>query len=103
MTTLSTLLLDTVILIAILEVLGQDDGPELPQLVLVCIGVAVANCFWHLLLGWLLGHLIVVPVVVFDGIVLMVFCRLRIRQAAVASALFFVFRVFFGAIIDWMF
>lgn len=103
MSTLATLLLDSVILIILLEVLGRDDGPEFPKLALTCFGLAAANCLGRWVLWWFFGPLVVLPLFVFNAVVLMAVCRLRIKQALVAAALFFVFRTVCGAVVQWWF
>ncbi|MFH1266396.1 MAG: hypothetical protein ABIK89_11775 [Planctomycetota bacterium] len=101
--TFATFVLDTAILIALVLIFGRDRRPKALQVVLVSLGIAGAYCLCNLLPIWLLGHLIVVPLFIFSGIMLMLYGRLKLKPAAIASGLFFAFHVVLGAILGWFF
>ena len=96
-----TFILDTVILVALVMILGRDRRPKLPRLVLVSLAIAAAYSACDLLPTLLLGQLIVVPLILATGIALIVYCRLRLKPAAIASGLFFTVHILLRAVVGW--
>jgi hypothetical protein len=98
---LATYLLDTVLLMALVAVFGRDRRPKVLRLFLTSVGVAAAYCIYEWTRGLHLGHMIVVPLVIVTGIVLMLYCRLRLKQAAIVAGLFFALHVVLSFALGW--
>jgi hypothetical protein len=83
------LLLDAVVLMGILRLLQGDDAPDFIHTLLVSVGLSVVNFVSLLLLG-LFG---LIPILIIDGLILMYFCYLPLKQALIALALFMVYKI----------
>ncbi|NQT16766.1 MAG: hypothetical protein HQ582_28675 [Planctomycetes bacterium] len=93
MDVLVTYFLDTVLLMVLVAIFARDRRPKLIRLFFTGLGVAAAYCIYELIGDLKLGHMIVVPLVLVTGIVLMMYCRLKLKQAAVVAGLFFALHV----------
>ena len=91
-----TLILDTAILVALALIFGPKQQQKYPRV--LGSSAAVAGCFalYGLVPRWLLGYLFVLPLLVFTGAILMIFGRLRLKQAAIATGIFFLLHVLIG-------
>ncbi|MEX2187719.1 MAG: hypothetical protein WD875_13025 [Pirellulales bacterium] len=96
------LVCDTVVL-ALLVTWLQGGEPEWLKLGLVAFGMAVVNLVIVLLLGGFLGIFVLVPIVIVDGFILMLFCSLTIKQAAVAVAILLAYQLVFQLAITKLF
>lgn len=96
------LLCDTVVL-AILVVWLQGDEPDWLRLGLVALGIAVVNLVISLLLASVIGIFVLVPIVIADGFILMLFCHLTIKQAGIAVAILLGYQVVFYLVISKLF
>lgn len=77
--------LDSLILFGVLQLL-QGDAHELYEIVLVAIGMSVANLVIALALGGVIGMFAIVPILIVDALILMIYCRLPITHALIALA-----------------
>ena len=82
------LVLDVVVLVAMGVILGRKNQPRYLKLLAGSLAVAVAYLVYDLTQP-LFGYLLFVPVIAAPAVVLVVYGRLRWKQAAVASAVFF--------------
>ncbi len=94
--------LDVFVLAGLVAVL-QGDEPEWLKLLFVAFGMAVVNFVIALLLGEFLGLFILVPIVLVDGLILMFFCHLTIKQAAIAVAVLFAYQIVFALLMNYLF
>ncbi len=76
------LLLDSAALMFVLYLVMQDHLPDFWQIVLLSLGMAVANFVIAIALFSLIGWFVIVPIVLVNGLILMFFCHLTIPQAA---------------------
>ena len=90
------LVLDVVVLVAMGVIVGRKHQPRYLKLLLGSLAVAAAYMAYDWLPRWLLGYLFVVPLVAAAAVVLAVFGRLRWKQAAVASLVFFLIHAVAG-------
>jgi hypothetical protein len=83
------LFLDAVILFGIIYALLGEDAPEFVHILLVALGIAVANVLcsgaFYFLLG-ITGLIVLIPQLIIDGLILMYFCALTLKQSAIAVA-----------------
>ena len=98
-----TLILDFIILIALVLLLGRKSRPKLRRLLLVSLGAALAFFVCDLLPARLFAQLIMLPLAILTAVVLVVFCRLKMKPAALAAGLFLVLHIFLGAALEWFF
>jgi uncharacterized membrane protein len=77
------ILVDTLVLGGIISVVRSEDMPEWLHLIFVALGMAVANLLCAIFLGPLIGFLVILPIVLIDGLILMYFCSLTIKQAII--------------------
>jgi hypothetical protein len=96
------LIIDAAVLAALLLILGKNRLRQAPRAGLVGLGLALTWLVCDLLLRWLFGFLIVVPLTILTGVILKVYGRLRAKQAALAAAIFLVLRVVLGTIVPWL-
>ncbi len=96
------LLCDTIVL-AVLVGWLQGDEPDWLRLFLVALGIAAVNLVLGLLLGGTLGIYVLVPVVIADGFILMLFCHLTIKQAGIAVAILLGYQVVFYVVMSKLF
>ena len=89
------ILLDAVVLSGIISTLRGEDTPNWLHLIFVALGMAVANYVCVLLLGPILGFAILVPIVLLDGLILMYFCSLTIKQAIITLGVLIAYNVVF--------
>jgi hypothetical protein len=85
--------LDAAVLMGILYLLLQDQAPDFLQVLLVSVGMAVANLACALLLGHAIGLFVIIPIVLIDGFILMLYCHLTLQQAAIALALLIAWQI----------
>ncbi len=98
---LVTYLLDTLLLMALVVLFARDRRPKLTRLLLASLGVAAAYCIYEWTRGLHLGHMIVVPLVLVTGIVLMMYCHLKLKPAAIVAGLFFALHVVLSVALRW--
>jgi len=87
------LLADAAVLMFMVRLLLGDDAPEFAHIVYVALGMAVANLVIVLVLAGFLGLLVVVPVVIVDTLILMYFCYLDLKYAAITMGALLVYNV----------
>jgi hypothetical protein len=87
------LFLDAAVLMAVLHAILQNDAPDFVHLVLVSLGMAVANFACYVLLVSSIGLLVIAPILIIDGLILMYFCALTIKQAAITLGVLLVYQV----------
>lgn len=76
-------------LLLVLKLLLGDEAPGFMETLLVALGMAAVNFVCGLLLGiWGL-----IPIVLIDGLILMFFCHLAMKQAIIALAIFMVYKI----------
>ena len=93
------LLLDTAILIALVVALGRKRRPDYLKVVLSCLAVVAAYALYDLVPRWLLGYFFVVPLILITGVILVMFGRLSVKQAAMATGVFFLLHATIGWIL----
>jgi len=98
---LATYVLDTLLLMTLVVIFARDRRPKVVRLFLTGLGVAAAYCIYELIGDLNLGHMIVVPLVIVTGIVLMLYCRLKLKQAAIVAGLFFALHVVLSVALGW--
>jgi hypothetical protein len=82
--------LDMLLLAGLLAVL-QGEEPDWANLLVVAVIMTVANFAIGLLLADVLGLLVILPIMIIDGLIVMFFCHLPLRQAAIAVAVLLVY------------
>jgi hypothetical protein len=87
------ILLDALVLSGIISALRGKDAPEWLTLVLVALGMAIANFVCALLLAPVIGIFVLVPIVLLDGLILMYFCSLTIKQAVITLGILIAYNV----------
>ena len=101
---LATYVLDTVVLMALVLLFARDGRPKLARLFLTSLGIAAGYCIYECISQLrLLGHMIVVPLVLLTGIALMLYCQLKLKQAAIVAGLFFAVHVVLSMTLRWFF
>lgn len=98
---LATFVLDTLLLMILVVVFARDRRPRVVRLFFTSLGVAAAYFIYEWTRGLHLGHMIVVPLVIVTGIVLMLYCRLKLKQAAIVAGLFFALHVVLTFVLGW--
>lgn len=96
------LLVDAALLAGLVLFFGSHRFRRAPRALLVGLGLALTWLVCKLLLGWLLGFLLILPLAILTGAVLMVYGRLRLKRAAFATAIFLAGRVVLGTIVAWV-
>ncbi len=93
---ITKLLWDAAILVALVVALGPKERPKYPMVVAGAAGVGLAFAIYDFLArvlpAWLLGYLIVVPIIL-TGVMLVRYGRLRLKQATIATGLFILARL----------
>jgi putative Ca2+/H+ antiporter (TMEM165/GDT1 family) len=87
------LALDVLVLSSLLTMLRGEDKPDLVQLAIIALGIAIANALCVVFLGAILGVLVIVLILVLDGLILMFFCSLTIQQALIALGFLVVYNI----------
>ena len=91
------ILVDAMILFVVMRLLLGEDAPDFYVIVFVAAGIATANFVCQLGMGLTLGEFGVwasIPFVVLaDGLILMYFCQLSLRDAAISVTTLFVCKI----------
>ena len=89
---LCKILLDAGVLTAILYSLLGEYAPDFAHVGFVLLGIMVANAACGILLVPL-GFFVIVPILMVNGLILMYFCSLTIKHAAITLGIFAVWQV----------
>jgi len=95
--------LDVGVLSSLLTTLRGEDMPDLVQLVFIAFLIAVVNVLCVLFLGAALGIFILLPILVLDGLILMFFCSLTLKQALFALGFLVVYNIVFRLCMMFLF
>jgi hypothetical protein len=71
----------------VLYLLMQDEAPDFPHVLAVAFGMSVVTYALFYTLSPLIGWFVLIPIAIVDGLVLMFFCHLTIKYAAMALVL----------------
>lgn len=94
------IILDAAVLLCVIKALQGDDAADFMHLVIVALGLGVANFVCALALGGVLGLFVLLPIIIIDGLILMFFCSLPIKHAAITLGIFLVYKVAYQ--VTWM-
>lgn len=84
------------VLCVVMQMLQGENADDWAHLFFVALGMAVVNFVMALALAFL-GILLLVPIAIVDGLILMIYCSLTIRQTAIALAILFAYNIAFYA------
>jgi hypothetical protein len=85
-------LLDAAILTSIIYSLLGEYAPDFAHVGFVLLGIIVVNAACGFLLAPM-GIFVFLPIVIIDGLILMYFCALTIKHAAITLGIFAVYQV----------
>ena len=91
---LMKLILDCGVLCIVMQMLQGENADDWAHLFFVALGMAVANFVLALPLAFL-GIFLLVPIAIVDGLILMFYCSLTLRQTAIALAILFAYNTAF--------
>jgi hypothetical protein len=89
------ILIDAAVLAGILSVLLGKDAPDFKDLILVSLGMGVANFVCALALMPVIGYLVILPILAIDGLILMYFCSLTPKYATITLGILLVYNVLY--------
>jgi hypothetical protein len=89
--------LDAAVLVFVIKLLQGEDAADFLGCLWIALGMAVANFLISLLLLPFIGPFVLVPILVADGAILMVFAGLTTKQTLVALGVLFVYKLIFYA------
>ena len=97
------LLLDMLALNVILYIVERDDQIDWAHNALVALGLAVTNFVGAFFLTDKIGLFVLPVIVIVDGLIIMRFCYLTLKQTCMTLVLLIAYNVAFHLVWDWMF
>jgi hypothetical protein len=96
------ILLDALVLGGIITALRGEDTPDKITLILVALGMAVVNLLCALFLTPFIGFFVILPIVLIDGVILMYFCSLTVKQALITVGILIAYNVVVQITMAWL-
>jgi hypothetical protein len=87
------ILLDAVVLSGIISTLRGEDTPDKFTLIGVALGLALVNGACVFFLAPVIGLFFLAPLVLIDGVILMFFCSLTIKQALITLGVLLAYNI----------
>ncbi len=94
-------LVDAAVLLGVLYMLLGEEAPDFYQVFFVALGMAAVNLVCSLALAPSIGLFVIVPILLIDGLILMYYCHLTIKYAAIALAILLAYNVASYAFWRW--